>query len=70
MYRYYSPLSYFSFQPMDRCWSVVERPLMVQWGAGSIPHGGPIVIILFQPVLNNWYNKGRDTYYRDWDGAY
>ena len=29
-----------------RCSSVVERPLMVQWVIGSIPHGGLIELFL------------------------
>ena len=30
---------------------------------GSIPHGGPIDLFLFQLVLHNWYNKGHGMCY-------
>ena len=45
------PRSYISL-PM------VGHLLMVQCVFSSIPHGGPIELFIFQPVLYNWYNKG------------
>ena len=38
---------------------MVEHPLMVRRGIGSIPHDGPIeLFFLFQPVVHDWCNKG------------
>ena len=48
-----------SFRLGARCSSVVERPLIVSWVVGSIPHGGPSELFLVQPVLHCL-----------WDGAY
>ena len=39
--------------------SEVERSLMVQWVFGLILHGvDPLSYFSFQPVLNDWCNKG------------
>ena len=47
-----------------RCSSEVERSLMVRWVVGSILHGvDPLSYFLFQPVLHDWCNKGRDICY-------
>ena len=38
--------------------TVVERPLMLQWVVGSIPHGGPIELIkCVECIINQrlWY---------------
>ena len=44
--------------------SEVERSLMVRWVVGSILHGvDPLSYFSFQPVLHDWCNKGRGTYY-------
>ena len=51
--------------------SEVERSLMVRWVVGSILHGvDPLSYFSFQPVLHDWYNKGRGMCYPVWDGAY
>ena len=36
---------------------------MVRRVVGSILHSGPIEHFLFQPVLHDWFNKGRGMYY-------
>ena len=36
---------------------------MVRWVVGSILHGGSIELFSFQPVLHDWYNKGRGMCY-------
>ena len=37
-----------------------ERSLMVRWVVGSIFHGvDPLSYFSFQPVVHDWYNKGR-----------
>ena len=37
---------------------------MVRWVVGSILHGvDPLSYFSFQPVLHDWYNKGRDMCY-------
>ena len=42
--------------------SEVERSLVVQWG-------GPIELLLsFQPVLHDWFKKGRGMLSCLWDG--
>ena len=46
-----------------RCSSVGERPLVVQWVLGSCHFS-------FQPLLHDWYNKGRGMCYPDCDDAY
>ena len=44
--------------------SEVERSLMVRWVVGSILHGvDPLSYFSFQPVLHDWYNKGRGMCY-------
>ena len=44
--------------------SEVERSLMVRWVVGSIIHGvDPLTYFSFQPVLHDWYNKGRGMCY-------
>ena len=44
--------------------SEVERSLMVRWVVGSILHGvNPLSYFSFQPVLNDWCNKGRGMCY-------
>ena len=43
---------------------------MVQWVNGLIPHGGPIELFSFEPVLHNWSNKGCGMFYSVWDYAY
>ena len=44
--------------------SEVERSLVVWWVVGSILHGvDPLSYFSFQPVLNNWCNKGRSMCY-------
>ena len=44
--------------------SEVERSLMVRWVVGSILHGvDPLSYFSFQPVLHNWFNKGRGMCY-------
>ena len=44
--------------------SEVERSLMVRWVVGSILHGvDPLSYSSFQPVLHDWYNKGRGMCY-------
>ena len=44
--------------------SEVERSLMVRWVVGSILHGVvPLSYLSFQPVLHDWYNKGRGMCY-------
>ena len=40
-----------------------ERSLMVQWVVGSILHGGPTELFLFQPVLHDWCNKRCGMFY-------
>ena len=41
-----------------------ERSLMVRWVVGSILHGvDPLSYFSFQPVLHDWYNKGRGMCY-------
>ena len=45
---------------------MVEWRFIVRWIVGSIPHGGHIDNIFFQPVLHNWSNKGFDMYYPVW----
>ena len=46
-----------------RSWEV-ERSLMVRWVVGSILHGvDPLSYFSFQPVLHDWYNKGRGMCY-------
>ena len=39
--------------------SEVERSLMVRWVVGV----DPLSYFSFQPVLHDWYNKGRGMYY-------
>ena len=37
---------------------------MVRWVVGSILHGvDPLSYFSFQPVLHDWFNKGRGMYY-------
>ena len=37
---------------------------MVRWVVGSILHGvDPLSYFLFQPVLHDWFNKGRGMCY-------
>ena len=44
--------------------SEVERSLIVRWVVGSILHGvDPLSYFSFQPVLHDWYNKGRGMSY-------
>ena len=44
--------------------SEVERSLMVRWVVGSILHGvDPLSYFSFQPVLHDWFNKGRGMCY-------
>ena len=44
--------------------SEVERSLMVRWVVGSILQGvEPLSYFSFQPVLHDWYNKGRGMCY-------
>ena len=44
--------------------SEVERSLMVRWVVGSILHGvDPLSYFSFQPVFQDWCNKGRDMCY-------
>ena len=44
--------------------SEVERSLMVRWVVGSFLHGvDPLSYFSFQPVLPDWYNKGRGMCY-------
>ena len=44
---------------------------MVQWVVGSILHEvDPLRYFSFQPVLHDWFNKGRGMCYPVWDGAY
>ena len=46
------------------CIHVVERSLMVRWVVGSILHGvDPLSYFSFQPVLHDWWNKGRGMCY-------
>ena len=41
-----------------------ERSLMVRWVVGSIFHGvDPLSYFSFQPVVHDWYNKGRGMCY-------
>ena len=56
------PLSYFSFRAGRS--SEVERSLMVRWVVASILHGvDPLSYFSFQPVLHDWFNKGRGMCY-------
>ena len=44
--------------------SEVERSLMVRWVVGSILHEvDPLSYFSFQPVLHDWYTKGRGMCY-------
>ena len=44
--------------------SLLSGSLMVQWVVGSILHGvDPLSYFSFQPVLHDWYNKGRGMCY-------
>ena len=44
--------------------SEVERSLMVRWVVGSILHGvDSLSYFTFQPVLHDWFNKGRGMGY-------
>ena len=49
---------------------MVERPLMVQWVVGSIPHGGLIELFLFSASVQRLVNKGRGMLSCLWDDAY
>ena len=42
---------------------MVEPSLMVRYVHGSITHGGPIGLFLFQPMLHYWCKKGRNISY-------
>ena len=48
--------------PGARCSSVVERPLMVRWVVGSIPHDEPTEVFL--AACSDWRNRDRDICYR------
>ena len=51
--------------------SEVERSQMVRSVVGLILHGvDPLSYFSFQPVLNDWCNKGHGMCYPVWDGAY
>ena len=44
--------------------SEIKRSLMVRWVVGSILHGvDPLSYFSFQPVLHDWFNKGRGMCY-------